>query len=1071
MKFFRPLMLLVSLVLPCCALIAQSTDASLTGLVDDPQKNVIPGVSVTAINTQTGVKTQTVTNNDGQYVLSGLIPGTYRIEVDKQGFKGIIQADLELHTQDILQINFHMAVGSMSETVTVSGGATNDSPAVSMIVDREFVENMPLNGGSFQDLIQLAPGTVSAVPASGLYSVDGQRSDSNNFTVDGVSANLGGVLNFGSNAVSPGAYMAGTIPAQTALGTTQGIASIDTLQEFKIQTSGYTAEFGRSPGGQVQFTTRSGSNSFHGTLFDYLRNTVFDANSYTNNYYSEAKTAEHQNDFGGTFGGPLTIPRIYNGKDKTFYFLSYEGLRLLLPNSETEYNPTTALRDYASPNILPFLMTVPLPNEGNNVDGCTVTDPVTGLTRQNCDGKFYAGYSYPNNLDSYSGRVDHSFGKRFRAFARYADTPSHVSFGLESITSDIVNLHSWTAGLSMTISDALLDELRFNYSHDGEENSKVPAAYDGTVPEASSLLIPAQYAGPGAYGYGNVEISSTRVNVSAFDIEDSGSVQHQYQFVDSLVWTRGTHSIKFGADWRRLTPSYTSQTYVSHFLTTTLANIQSGYANSFYTKQTAPGEPVFDNVSLYAQDHWRIQSRLTVDYGLCWDFNPPPGPSNGHYAVTLTSANLSTAMLTNGGTQPYQTDYHSFAPRIGFAWNAIPAQHHAVTLRGGFGIFFDTAQQTIGAAYQGAYPFSVQSATSTQVALPFSSSALTPPSLSTTLTTPYPGIAGVAYPNVTAPYTEQWNLSLDEAMSQKNTMTLSYVGNVGKKLLFNTDLRSVPGNSNFSSYLEIAGNGSSSNYSALQIQDVGQILNGLDFVGSFTWAHALDNNSTDFLTDYPVYGNSDNDVRRALNFAVNYRSMGIGPDRWTKGLIGGWTLANRFSAQSGYPLSITESFITLTDGDQIMYAPNLVPGVPIYLHGSAANASGNPPYNVGWRLNRAAFACTAPGPTLGATTGPCSGTPTAEGSLGRNYVREPAFWAWNTALQRSFPVYEQVHLNFRIDAFNILNHPNLTSPDTTLSDSTFGELGAYPVTTGATQNGLYAMGAPRSLQFSLKLQF
>jgi hypothetical protein len=188
MKFFGPFTLVVSLLFPC-ALIAQSTDASLTGLIDDPQKAVIPGVSVTAINTQTGVKTQTLTNKDGQYVLEGLPPGTYRIEVDKQGFKGIIQADLVLHTQDILQINFHMAVGSMQETVTVNGGATNDSPAVSMTVDREFVENMPLNGRSFQDLIQLSPGAVST---SYGYTVDGQRTDANNYTVDGVSANLGG---------------------------------------------------------------------------------------------------------------------------------------------------------------------------------------------------------------------------------------------------------------------------------------------------------------------------------------------------------------------------------------------------------------------------------------------------------------------------------------------------------------------------------------------------------------------------------------------------------------------------------------------------------------------------------------------------------------------------------------------------------------------------------------------------------------------------------------------------------------------------------------------------------------
>jgi hypothetical protein len=213
---------------------AQEGSATLTGFIQDPGKAVIPGVKVTAIDTATNQRYEATTGNDGSYTIVSLPVGPYQMQIEKPGFKTILKDDLFLHTQDALEINFEMAVGSTSETVTVNGATSNDNPAVSLTVDREFVENMPLNGESFQDLIQLAPGTADApkssnAAASGYYSVDGQRADSNNFTVDGVSANLGGIENWAS---SQGGALAGSTPMQTAVGTTQGLASIDALQEF-----------------------------------------------------------------------------------------------------------------------------------------------------------------------------------------------------------------------------------------------------------------------------------------------------------------------------------------------------------------------------------------------------------------------------------------------------------------------------------------------------------------------------------------------------------------------------------------------------------------------------------------------------------------------------------------------------------------------------------------------------------------------------------------------------------------------------------------------------------------------
>ena len=1005
---------------------AQTGLATLNGQITDPHGRVVPSTAIEAINIDTGVVYPAKTNGVGLYSIASLPPGRYRVRVKREGFKEVNLTGLDLHTQDVLQQNFSLEVGSTSESVSVEAGATNDSPAVSMTVEREFIENMPLNGRSLQDLIQLAPGVVSTGNGNdaGYYSINGQRTDGNNYTVDGVSANLGGFNNTSTYA-NEGSALSGSTPTQTILGTTQTLASIDSLQEFTIQTSGYAAEYGRNPGGQVQFTTRSGTNDIHGSLFDYLRNTVFDANSYQNDYFGDPQQAEHQNDFGGTIGGPLIFPKLYNGKDKTFYFFSYEGLRLLLPSSENEYVPTQAFRKWASPNIQPFLNAQPLPttSQGNN-DGCTITDPSTDQPAA-CDALFYYGFSFPNNLDNYSIRVDQNLGKHFHGFVRYADTPSSVSQGVEEVSTNATNVHTWTAGLTANINPNLIDDLRFNFSRDGEESVRTLGSRGGAVPFSRDLLIPPQFDSPFAQGYFVLSLGNTALGYGA-SFSGTGSVQRQYQLVNGLTWTRGKHSYKLGVDWRRLTPSYIATPYNSFVLVDSLTAVQQGFANSVSTGVEAPGQPIFDNLSLYLEDHWKIGSRLTLDYGLRWEFNPPPGPSNGYYPVTLTSSDLASATLTSDHTQPYQTDHHSFAPRVGFAWSPISAQDHQLTVRGGFGIFFDTGQSTIGAAYAGQYPFAAYGPGLTDVSLPASAAALAPPTLNpnATLTAPYDYSQIVASdPGLTMPYTEQWNLSIDEKLNPKNTLTASYLGNNGKKLLFTAYYpNGFPGNPNFTSNTGVyTYNGAKSHYSALQIQDTGRIATGLDLVGSFTWAHSLDNSSNDYTDGSPLYGNSDYDLRRLLNLALNYQTSAASGSHWMRPVARGWTVSNRFSAQSGYPLNIAQGEVVLSNGIQEQYSPDLVTGVPIYLHGHLADASGHPvPGN--WRLNSAAFALVP--------TDPTTGDPIRLGTLGRNYVRDPSFWALNTSVQRSFPVYENLLLMFRVDVFNLPNHPNLSNPDT-----------------------------------------
>ncbi|MGB8889245.1 MAG: TonB-dependent receptor [Candidatus Korobacteraceae bacterium] len=399
---------LVCLALSVLPMFAQSPNANINGQVLDPSSRVIVGAEIIAVNDSTGVKYTTQTSGEGIYVLPNLPPGPYRLQVSKLGFKTIIKPDIVLNIQDALAINFTLPVGASMETVTVEGGAplvNTETPEVGTVIDRNFVENLPLNGRSFNTLLQLTPGVVLATSASatnpGQFSIAGQRTDANNFTVDGVSANFGV-----STSADPGNSGTGTAQAFSVLGGTSSLVSVDALQEFRTQTSAFAPEFGRAPGGQVTLSTRSGTNDFHGGAFDYFRNTVMDANNWFANNVGLPRVPEHHNDFGVFLGGPIR-------KDKTFFFFSYEGARLRLPESAPILVPSEYARQTASPQLAPYLDVYPLPNDRTAVPGIYTA-------------QFTGSYSNQSTLNATSVRLDHTFNNRFSIFGRYNDAPSQL---------------------------------------------------------------------------------------------------------------------------------------------------------------------------------------------------------------------------------------------------------------------------------------------------------------------------------------------------------------------------------------------------------------------------------------------------------------------------------------------------------------------------------------------------------------------------------------------------------------------------------------------------------------------
>jgi Carboxypeptidase regulatory-like domain len=467
---------IASVVLALCfvptLLLAQSDTATVSGLVTDSKEAVLVGAQVRAVNVEAGTSSTALTNRDGVYVLRNLRPGPYRLIVDNEGFQQIVLVGLTLSAQDAVGRNFTMQIGSIiqSVTLTASGEKVNISPAVGTVVNQQFVQNLPLNGRSFQSLIGLTPGVVF-VPlndaGSGEFSINGQRANANYFTVDGVSANFAAALSF-----FPAQTLGGTTPALTVSGGTNGLLSIDAMQEFRVQTSTFAPENGRSPV-QVSIVTRSGTDQFHGTVYDYLRNNFLDAR----NYFDRPPLPMpllRQNDFGGTFGGPIL-------RNRTFFFLSYEGLRLLLPQTAIGNFYTAAARQNVAPAYQPLMAAMPLPDGPVNSDGLTA--PLT------------VGYSDPTSLNATSLRIDHTINQHLNLFGRYNHAPSTQSTRLWSEEYSFTGgSDSATLGATFVLTSGMVDDFRANWSRNTAAQTTVLDSFHGAIPPPDSAMYPSGYS-------------------------------------------------------------------------------------------------------------------------------------------------------------------------------------------------------------------------------------------------------------------------------------------------------------------------------------------------------------------------------------------------------------------------------------------------------------------------------------------------------------------------------------------------------------------------------------------------
>jgi hypothetical protein len=1018
---------------------AQTDTASIRGSVTDPTGAVVPDAIVRLIDLDRGSQAAAPTGTGGRYMFASVRPGQYQIEVEKAGFKLVRVTGIAVNVLDNLEQNFRLEIGPVVDTVRVEASSANVNTSdgtVSAVVDRRFIENLPLNGRSIQTLIMMTPGVVvtrTALDDQGQFSVNGQRADANYFTVDGVSAN------FGVTGYFPLVQAAGgALPALSASGGTNSLVSIDAMQEFRVQTSSFAPEFGRTPGGQIAVVTRSGTNRFHGTAFEYFRNGTLDANDWFANANHLDKPDELQNDFGGVLGGPLVFGR-------SFFFASYEGLRLRQPATRRTVVPDLASRLQAPVGVRPFLNAYPLPNGAPAGPGVA---------------EFNGSYSNPSSLDAYSMRLDHAVSPRFHLFGRYNDSPSSLQqrptpvfstpalSGVQSVESSV---HTLTIGVTQLIRGAMSHDVRLNYSSQRLATKFGVDSFGGAVPPPDSMLFPAGFSssdsaflmlisGVGQYGVGNA----------------GADRQRQLNVVDSLSVIAGSHQLKFGLDYRWLAPSSIPFVYRQFVqfsgITAAPGGVLSGTAAFVQPATFQTNELRTQNLSLYAQDTWKALPQLTVTYGLRWDVNPPlKGTDAENDPFTVAGLNdPATMTLAPRGTPLYETTYGNIAPRLGVAY-----QHRATILRAGFGTFYDLGYGSLG----GTSAFFPYSASKSFVLVPFplsTENAAAPP-LSAN---PPVDLIVIADTHLKLPRTYQWNVALERSLGASQ-VSLTYVGAAGRDLLRVTNLFNP--NPRFQ-IVSVTSNSSTSDYDSLQARFERRLSRGLQALASYTWSHSVDTASTDAVATYLNTPSSmadpnidraasDFDVRHAFTAGATYIVPSSESHPIVGAVLGGWSLASFLFARSAPPVNIVGA-TSFAAGTILRYRPNLNPGVPVELFGQQ--------YPGGKVFNSAAFTAAPAG---------------QQGNLERNALRSFAALQVDVAVQRRFPLTQNVDLRFRAEFFNIFNHPNFGPPVNDLSSPLFGhstQMLASSLGSGGPRGGfnpLYQVGGPRSIQLALRLEF
>jgi len=1006
----------------------QSPNGNINGLVSDPTNAAVADAEIVAANDVTGVQYTTKTNSEGMYVLPNLPPGPYRVQVSKIGFKTLIKPDITLSVQDSLSINFTLLIGAFHEIVTVQGGAplvNTESASVSTVIDRNFVESLPLNGRSFNTLLQLTPGvtTAPANPGSpGQFSVSGQRTDANSFMVDGVSANFGTTAGF-----YPGESGTGTAQAFSALGGTSSLVSVEALQEFRVETSSFAPEFGTAPGAQVVLTTRSGTNVLHGGAYEYFRNTSFDANDWFAENVGQKRAPEHHNDFGGFLGGPIW-------KNRTFFFFSYEGARLDLPQTLVIQVPSDNARKSADPAIAPFLNAYPQPN------GPVSQDPAIA--------QFTGSYANRATLNATSLRIDHVVNGMVSVFGRYNYAPSKTLnriASLSTLEADPVNTQTLTAGVNALFSSRLSTASRFNYSV--QESSSIDSldSFGGAVVPPSSIFLGSLSSRDNAAFFEPANLTYYSVGLNA------KNRSRQFDINNDTTWVIGTHQLKVGGDYRTILLGAARPSYYLEYFPPDVGSFVSSDSSSLIALFNRSSQILSRALGLYAQDTWKPTRKLTLSYGLRWELRPAPTPQGAtELASWFNIDNPERLQLAPVGTSIWKTRYSYFAPRLGVLYAF--GEHQDFVLRAGWGIFYDSGLGT-SANTSSSYPNNNSSVYGV-VSLPLTNIGNYLPG-PPTLQPPYPDGIYAYSPTLVLPRSYQWNVAIEKSFAGKQALSASYVGQAGRQLLRQEVLYQP--NGSFLGAFDLTKNDAWSNYNALQLQFRRTLSGGLRGLLGYTYSHSLDNVSNDVaiglanstvISGASDYASSDFDVRHSFSGALTYTLPAATRSGLVSLLLRDWSIDGVAIARSGFPFNMLVYENSPLTGF-VYTRPDIVPGQTFWINSPTAPG--------GKEINSNAFV---------APQSPRQGTEA------RNSIKGFGLTQVDLSIARTFPLHESLNLQFRADAFNVLNHPNFTNPPGYIQFGQYGFQSQQMLNNGlGGLNPIFQQGGPRSLQLSLRLSF
>jgi hypothetical protein len=897
--------LLCALALPILAVpMAARQGAEISGFIRDATQAFIAGVDVTIFNEQTGSLYRTQTENTGLYEAPYLHPGIYKIRVSKQGFRTLVRFDIRLEAAQAARLDFEMQIGDMREVVTVT-----DSPPLLNTQDgsvgtrhgKDWIEHLPESGRGFANLLGLAPGTVltpATTGEAGQFSVNGQRANTNYFSVDGVSANVA-LSGAGLPAQVPG----GSLPTMTAFGSLHSLVPLEALHEFHLQTSTASPEHGRAPGGLVALTSRSGSNEFHGALSGALRDEALDANDWFSNRNGNARPALRMLDVAAAAGGPVR-------NDRTFFFASYEQLRLRQPYAFRSTVPSLDSRDAPLDFVAGLLQAFPEPNG---------TDLGNGVAE-------WIGSSMgPSSLNSGSLRVDHSVRDWLRLFGRYSDSASSTEFGTSQINS--VNLRAWslTLGLTTNHRGGLVNEFRGNRSV-----TSATSEWRGAM--GNELLH--CYTNVAMFGPHAPCESYSRISIGGVGQLVAGTTganrQGQWQIVNTTTIIHRLHHFRMGVDYRQLASApHGRETSVTLASPSMAMALRGDFTSTIVSAPSLIN--TLDTLSLFFQDTWRATPRLTLTGGVRWEFDPPP-------KVPVPPTTFQFPFMDNDAETmaAWRIQYTSFAPRFGLAY--LLNSDGRTVFRSGFGRFF---VPDFGVAVDGMNggPYNVWQF---QQGIPYQSH---PPSAPPTLAVP-----GYAR-DLRVPAVWQWNAAIEHALSRNDVVSAGYVGSGSSSLL----RREVaPANAAVLQIVDATNHGIS-RYHSLQLQYRRQLSLGLQTLASYTWAHSIDNGSVDSAQYWygasatsPVgRGSSDFDIRHSATIALSYnlpRRRGLGT------IWGDWSLNGVVRARTGFPIDVLNSENMFGNSYADIPRPNRASGVPFWI--ADPHAPG------GNRLNPAAFVAT-----------------------------------------------------------------------------------------------------------------